>query len=59
MALVLSRKKGEAIDFVELGISITIDQIKGNRVSVAIEAPKGIKILRSELNEKPPEAKAS
>lgn len=59
MALVLTRKNGERIDFVELGISITIDKIKGNRVSVAIEAPKGIKILRSELNDKPPEAKAS
>lgn len=59
MALVLTRKKGEQIDFVDLGISIRIDQIKGGRVSVAIDAPKGVKILRSELNDKPPEAKAS
>lgn len=59
MALVLTRKNGESIDFVELGISITIDKIKGNRCSIAIEAPAGVKILRRELNEQPPEAKAS
>lgn len=59
MALVLSRKKGEKIDFVDLGISIYVDQIKGNRVSIAIEAPKGVRILRSELNDKPAENKSS
>ena len=46
--LVLSRKKGESI---RLGddIEITITEVKGEQVRIAINAPKNISILRGEL----------
>ncbi len=48
--LVLSRKNGESI---RLGndIEITVCQVNGNRVRLAISAPKNVPIRRSELPE--------
>ncbi len=48
--LVLSRKIGEKI---HVGDSITVEvrRIAGNRVSLAIEAPKHVRILRGELTQ--------
>lgn len=51
--LVLSRKQGEQIQIGD-GISITINRLSGNRVSLAIEAPKDVKIVRGELEDCPP-----
>ena len=47
--LVLSRKQGEVI---RLGddIEVTVSQISGNRVRLAISAPHHVSIRRSELD---------
>lgn len=50
--LVLSRKKGEAIRFTDLAgnvVQLTVTSIAGNRVAIGIDAPKDVKIVRSEL----------
>ena len=57
MALVLSRKAGEEIVLVEAGVTIRIDDIKGNRVSVAIEAPKDVRVMRREIIDQQPRKK--
>ncbi|MEX2170351.1 MAG: carbon storage regulator [Pirellulales bacterium] len=46
--LVLSRKAGERI---HLGDDITLEvrRVAGNRVTLAIEAPRNVRILRGEL----------
>lgn len=46
--LVLSRKIGEKI---HVGDSITVEvrRVAGNRVSLAIEAPRHVRVLRGEL----------
>lgn len=58
--LVLSRKKNESIKIDE-NITITVVEVKGDRVRLGIEAPKHIRIMRSEvpLDESPtqPEVK--
>ncbi|NYF23925.1 carbon storage regulator CsrA [Sporosarcina sp. JAI121] len=46
--LVLSRKKGESI-WLGDEIEITISEIKGDQVRIAINAPKNVPILRGEL----------
>lgn len=46
--LVLSRKEGEQI-LIGDDIVLTINWISGNRVSIGIEAPRKVKILRSEI----------
>lgn len=46
--LVLSRKPGEAIRIGNDTV-VVIQSIRGNRVSVAVEAPSATKILRGEL----------
>lgn len=46
--LVLSRKPGEQLQ-IGRDIRITVSRIQGNRVKLGIEAPEGIRILRSEL----------
>ncbi len=47
--LVLSRKEDQSILFPNLGISIEIVRVQGNKVSVGVEAPKAIRIVRGEL----------
>jgi carbon storage regulator len=46
--LVLSRKEGERLVIGE-DITLVISKIEGNRVSIGIEAPRDVKIMRSEL----------
>ena len=46
--LVLSRKTDERIR-IGNDITIVVTQIKGNRVTLGIEAPDGVHILRGEL----------
>jgi carbon storage regulator CsrA len=46
--LVLSRKKNEAI-VIDNRITIEVLQIKGNLIRLGINAPKEVKVLRSEL----------
>jgi carbon storage regulator len=49
--LVLTRKIGEVICIGD-GIRIVISDIRGSRVRVAIEAPKGLPIQREEIKER-------
>jgi carbon storage regulator len=48
--LVLSRKTGERIHIGE-NITIEIRRVAGNRVTLALDAPRTVRILRGELNE--------
>lgn len=47
--LVLSRKVGEVIVIGD-GITVTVQRMAGGRVSLAVEAPREVRILRGELN---------
>lgn len=47
--LVLSRKAGEEI-IVGENIKIIVTKIDGGRVAIGIEAPKNVRIVRSELS---------
>ena len=46
--LVLTRKVGDAIQIGE-DVIVYVTQIKGNRVTLGLEAPKALRILRREL----------
>ncbi len=46
--LILQRKIGQAI-FIGNDIKITIQDISSDKVKIAIDAPKDIKIIRDEL----------
>lgn len=46
--LVLSRKMGERIVIGD-DVTITVSRISGNRVSIGVEAPSDIKVIRGEL----------
>lgn len=48
--LVLTRKIGEKLRIGD-DITITVTQVKGNRVKIGIEAPGNIRIVRGELEE--------
>ena len=48
--LVLSRKAGETL-LIGDNIKITINRISGNRVTVGVEAPGQVKIVRGELDQ--------
>ena len=52
--LVLSRKVGETV-VIDGNIEVKIIRIEGNRITIGIEAPSNVKILRGELTE--PKAK--
>lgn len=60
--LVLSRKPTQTIHIGD-NIKVTVVQIKGNQVKIAIEAPNDVRILRSELcewwSDEKPEAKGA
>ena len=47
--LVLSRKEGDEILLPELDIVVRVLKVRGKAVSVGIQAPRGIRIVRSEL----------
>lgn len=47
--LVLTRKVGDAIQIGE-DVIVYVTQIKGNRVTLGLEAPKALRILRRELS---------
>ena len=49
--LVLSRRKEETIVFPELGITVEVIRVDGNKVRLGIKAPESIRILRGELEE--------
>ena len=46
--LVLSRKKNESI-IINDNITVTVIEIRGDKVRLGIEAPDHIRVLRSEL----------
>lgn len=48
--LILTRKQGESFLLGE-NIEISISEINGDRVRIAIDAPKDVKILRKELKD--------
>ncbi len=48
--LILTRKLGQGFTIGE-EVEITITEISGDKVRVGINAPKNIKVLRSELHE--------
>ena len=52
--LVLSRKAGEKL-VIDGNITLQIVKIQGNRITLGIEAPADVKILRGELTQ--PKAK--
>lgn len=47
--LILSRKPGESICLPGSNTTITIHRLSGGRVSLAIDAPREVAILRGEL----------
>jgi carbon storage regulator len=49
--LVLSRKLGEQI-LID-NVKVTVVKLAGNRVALGVEAPDGVRILRSELLDYP------
>lgn len=51
--LVLSRHPGDEIEIGE-GIVVKIVDVRGNKVRVGIEAPRGVSVLRRELRERAP-----
>jgi carbon storage regulator len=46
--LVLSRKAGEQL-YIGDNIVLTVSRINGNRVAIAIDAPRDVRIVRAEL----------
>ncbi|MBU6173412.1 MAG: carbon storage regulator [Planctomycetes bacterium] len=48
--LVLSRKEGERI-VIGNNITLVVSKVSGNRVTIGIEAPKDIKVVRGELSD--------
>jgi carbon storage regulator len=49
--LILTRKADEHIR-IGSDITISVFEIEGNRVKIGVDAPRGVKILRSELEER-------
>lgn len=47
--LVLSRRTGESVIFPGLGVSLEVSQIRNSHVTLGIDAPRKIRILRGEL----------
>lgn len=47
--LVLSRRRGENIVLPDLGVTIAVEQIRGSRVVLGVEAPRELRVLRGEL----------
>ncbi len=49
--LVLSRREQEAIVFPKLGIRIQVTRVRGKAVSLGVDAPDDIRVLRGELHD--------
>ncbi len=49
--LVLSRRAEQHIVFPHLGIRVNVLQVKGQLVKLGVDAPKSVRVLRSELND--------
>ena len=49
--LVLSRKEGERLVIGD-NVVITVNRISGNRITLGIEAPRDVRIVRGELEPK-------
>ena len=49
--LILTRKADEHIR-IGPDVTISVFEIEGNRVKIGIDAPRGVKILRSELEDR-------
>lgn len=47
--LVLSRKVGEKL-VIGNNITVVVSKVAGNRVTLAVEAPQDVRIVRGELN---------
>lgn len=56
--LVLTRKPDEQIRIGD-DIVITIVRVKGNTIRVGVEAPKGVRVIRGELEGKPKDSAAT
>jgi len=56
----LTRREGETL-VLDQDIRITINEIRGNQVRIAIEAPDDVEVLREELllNPEPPESEVA
>jgi carbon storage regulator len=50
--LVLSRKENESIVLPGLNVTIRVSEISGNRVRLAVEAPREVQIMRQEVIER-------
>lgn len=48
--LVLSRKRGEQIKIGD-NVSVVVNRVAGNRVTLGIEAPSEVRIVRGELSD--------
>jgi len=48
--LVLSRKEGERIVIGD-NVTLIVSKVNGNRVTIGIEAPRDVKIIRGELQD--------
>ena len=48
--LVLTRRENEMVLIPQLNISIRINWIAGDKVSLAFDAPKEVRIMRAELD---------
>jgi carbon storage regulator len=46
--LVLSRKPGESIQ-IGSNITLTVVEVRGNRIKLGIEAPRSVEVVRGEL----------
>lgn len=57
--LVLSRREGERVVLPDLGVEIIVQRVRGKSVSVGIEAPLDVHILRGELASSPPRERRS
>ncbi len=50
--LVLSRKEQESIVFPKLGIRVQVTRVRGKAVSIGVDAPDDVRVLRGELYER-------
>lgn len=56
--VVLSRKETESI-YIGHDTVLTVRRIAGNRVTIAVDAPREVKVLRGELIKQEPETDAA